>query len=352
MTIRRLAPISLLALVGCHGDEPASREEPPPIPVQTMTATPGESAGSFEASGTTRAIREAVISAKLLGTVVEIKRKAGDFVRAGDLLLRIDDREIAGQIGQAEGGLAQARAAASLAETNLRRFEDLFASGAASALELDQARYQHETAAGAVQQAQAAVASARSYAGYADVPAPFDGRVVDKLCEVGDLAAPGRPLMKVEDARQVQAHATLPEGRGRLVAVGQDVAVIVPSLDGRTYAGRVAEVVPAVDLATRTTLVKIDLPEDPDLRSGLYVRAQFATSGAPEIRIPRSALVRRGGMTGVFVSVQARATYRLLEIGDDPGDDVRVLAGLSGGEEIVLDPPATLFEGLALEAKP
>jgi len=129
----------------------------------TLALAPAAAVDRVEVTGSLHGARDAVLAAKVMGTVVEIRKGAGQAVRKGEVLVVLDDREVRGNIGQAEGALAQARAAASLAEANLHRFEQLKERGAASQLELDQARYQHETAQGAVRQAEGAVATAGSY---------------------------------------------------------------------------------------------------------------------------------------------------------------------------------------------
>ena len=389
VTLGTLALAASPSLPGC-GDGERSFPDPAPVPVRTTTLVPAQTVATVVATGSLHGTREAVLAAKVMGTVLEIRKRAGDPVRRGEILIRLDDREVSGQIGQAEGALAQAQAAAALAAANFTRFEQLFARGAASQLELDQARYQYDTTRGAVRQAESAVAAASSYRAYADIPAPFDGRVVDRMCEVGDLAAPGRPLLQIEDARRVRLHVTLGEGKAGAARVGAPVRVIVPALE-RVLEGTVAEVVPAVDPATRSLLVKIDLPADPELRSGLYARAELAAGTRSALVLPRSALVERGGLNGVFVVQEGRATFRLVEVSDPttgnppsseavPGGPkpgmppsggaapgcpepgalqsgappsnaavLEVLSGLSGGEQVVLEPPATLTEGAPVE---
>jgi RND family efflux transporter MFP subunit len=352
----RFFPILLLAVLpiaACGGQHGAREPEGAPIAVHTAVAEPGAIGRVVEAVGSLHGAREAILSAKVMGTVLEIRKNAGDPVERGEILVVLDDREVAGNIGQAEGALAQATAAASLAEANLRRYEQLFARSAASQLELDQARFAHETAQGAVRQAEAAVATATSYRSYAQMPAPFDGHVVDRLAEVGDLAAPGRPLMKVEDARQLRLHVSLPESETATAATGTAVEVVVPSMPGTSWPGLVAEVVPAVDPATRTTLVKIDLPADPTLRSGLFARARFAAGERQALRVPRGAVVERGGMRGVYVVEENRASFRLLVLAESAGDGhVEVLSGLAAGDHVVVSPPATLTEGAPVEVQP
>ena len=350
----RLVPwlFALAAVAACQSEEHPDTAAAA-IPVHATVVESGPVARVVEAGGSFHGAREAVLAAKVMGAIVEIRKRAGDTVTRGEILVVLDDREVAGNIGQAEGALAQAQAAASLAESNFKRFELLFARGAAAQLELDQARFARDTALGAVQQARSGVESASSYRSYASIPAPFDGRVVDRLAEVGDLAAPGRPLMRVEDARRLRLHVSLSETETAAAVPGASVEVTVPSVPDRSWTGTIAEVVPAVDPATRTTLVKIDLPEDPALRSGLFGRARFTVGERQALRVPRAAVVNRGGMDGVFVVDENVASFRLIQLAPAAaGDAVEVLSGLTPGERVVLDPPATLTEGAAVEVQP
>jgi len=348
-TFARMIPwLALASLAACQNKEQAHTTDAAPVAVHSAVVQSGPITRTIEAGGSLHGVREAVLAAKVMGSVREIRKVAGDAVKQGEILIVLDDREVAGNIGQAEGGLAQAQAAASLADANYKRYQLLFERGSASQLELDQARFAHESAQGAVQQARAATESAGSY--QARIPAPFDGRVVDRMADVGDLAAPGRALMRVEDARQLRLHVSLSENESGAAAPGDTVSVEVPSLPGRTWTGIVAEVVPAVDPATRTTLVKIDLPEDAALRSGLFARARFAAGKRDALRVPRTAVIGRGGMDGVFVVDGGKARFRMVQLaGGEAGELVEILSGVRAGERVVLAPPATLGEGAAVE---
>lgn len=351
---RRLIPAAgltaVLALVACGHDAPHG-EPLETVAVRTQAAEMRETPRPIYAVGSVRSEREAVLASKVMGTVIEIRKSAGERVRKGEVVLVVDSRELAGQIGQAEGALAQAKAAAVLAETNRGRYEQLFERGAASQAELDQARYQHETARGAVTQAEGAVATAVSYRRYAEIPAPFDGQIVDRMIEVGDMASPGRPLMKVEDPTSLRLHATLPEAAIGAARAGAEVPVRIPALGEETVRGTVAEVVPALDPATRSLLVKIDLPETPGLRSGLYGRAAFDGEARPALLIPKEALRVRGGLEGVFVAEEGHATFRLLTVRDPLADPIEVLTGLSAGDQIIVAPPPTLQVGQPVEVR-
>lgn len=353
ITAAVMTAAALLAAAGCQGGhKQAHQEAGAPVAVRTVAVAPAAAADQVEVTGSLHGAREAVLSAKVMGTVTSIRKAAGESVRRGETVIVLDDREVAGNIAQAEGALAQAKAAAALAGSNLQRFEQLREKGAASQLELDQARYAHETAQGAVRQAEGAVSTASSYRSYAQVPAPFDGQVVDRMIEVGDMAAPGRPLMRVEDVTTLRLHVSLAETQAAAAQPGAAVAVSVPSLPGREWTGTVAEVVPAVDPATRTQLVKIDLPQDGALRSGVFARARFTVGERQVLSIPKDALVRRGGLTGVYIADGTRAAFRLVELSDaQSGDVIEVLSGLKAGDRVIVLPPATLVEGSTLEVQ-
>jgi RND family efflux transporter MFP subunit len=346
-----IAFVSLIAASGCGHKEGAHRETPRiAVRVQTLAAT--AESDLVEAAGSIRSGHEATISAKVMGTVTEIRRRAGDSVRRGETILTIDSRDVAGQVAQAEGALAQAKAAAVLAETNFRRFEQLRAKGSASQMEMDQARYQYDNARGAVQQAEGAVATARSYESNAIVPAPFDGRIVDQLCEVGDLAAPGRPLMKIEDPSSLRLYASLDASKAVAATVGAEIKVVVPALADRVFRGRITEVVPAADPSTRSLLLKIDIDPDPSLRSGLYARALLPSGQRTVLRVPRSVIAHRGGITGVFVAESSRAAFRMVVLSTDRPEEPEVRSGLQPGDQVVLDPPSGLEIGSLLEVRP
>jgi RND family efflux transporter MFP subunit len=360
-----------LALAACTADPVLEEELAEPTPVRILAITAHDEPRPMEAVGTTVAAQSATLAGRVMGTVLAIPKDAGDVVRRGEVLVVIDPREVLGQIAQAEGAAAQAEAAFTLAETNLARFERLFERGSASRLELDQARWQRDTAAGAMTQAEGAVAAARSMRSYAEVTAPFDGRIVDRLCEIGDLATPGRPLLRVENAAQVRVHLSISEDRLGLLEESMTLPVTIPALDDQVYEATVAQIVPAVDATTRSFLVKLDLPEDPSLRGGLFVRAALPGELRPVIRAPKSSIVRRGGLTGAFVDAGGKARFRLLVLGSEgsgprqaqDGEErtaragsmeppsIVVASGLAAGDRLILDPPPALEEGSPIEVR-
>jgi RND family efflux transporter MFP subunit len=184
------------------------------------------------------------------------------------------------------------------------------------------------------------------------VRAPFDGVVTEKKVDVGTLASPGMPLFTVEDPRLYRLEATVDEGDIALVRIGQPIPARIDAIDAE-LAGKVAQIVPAADSATRSFLIKIDLPTDKHLRSGLFGRARIPRGEKTSILLPRSAIVSRGQLQAIYVLDPAHiAALRYVTLGNIVGDQVEILSGLDGEEKLVADPGSQDLGGKKIEAKP
>ncbi|HEV2115609.1 MAG TPA: efflux RND transporter periplasmic adaptor subunit, partial [Terriglobales bacterium] len=188
-------------------------------------------------------------------------------------------------------------------------------------------------------QAQATLTQAQTTLGYTRVRAPFDGVVTEKRADPGTLASPGMALLVVEDQRRFRLEASVDEGDIHLVKLGQGVPVTLDSLPGAHFSGRVAQIVPAADPASRSFVVKVELPADARLRSGLFGRAHIARGQRQAILLPRSAVLDRGQLQGIYVIGDDKvATLRYITLGKADGEQVEVLSGLEGGERVVAAP--------------
>ncbi|MCZ7586227.1 MAG: efflux RND transporter periplasmic adaptor subunit [Deltaproteobacteria bacterium] len=341
----------LLAATACSSDEPPATSAAKPVAdvrVKVLSAD-GEGA-TFTTVGRVKDVRESVLAGKVMGMVNEVRVKAGDAVKKGQLLMRIDDRDVLGGVEQARGALAQAEAALSIAETNFKRFDELRKKGSASPAEFDKARFEYESARGAVKTARGAVATAGSLAAEARVTAPFDGQVVDTMIEQGEMVSPGRPLLKIEGASELEFETTVDERDVGALAVGQEVDVSLDvSRDERTgVRGAVSEIVPASDTGTHTTIVRIRLDGGADLRSGTFGRARFPRSGegTVSLTVPEDRIVRHGQLSAVFVVDEADTVrLRLVREGRTMGGDVEILAGLRDGARLVVSDISSLIDG-------
>jgi multidrug efflux system membrane fusion protein len=307
-------------------------------------------------TGTVRSTTVSPLAAKVMGNVTRVLVSEGQRVRAGELLLEIDDREGRAKSAQATAGtsevneaIAGANAAVSAAEANAaladatyKRFAALRARGSVSPQEfeevaarksgaeaqLDQAKRGRQAMLARRAQAHAGLSEAETFLSYSRVRSPIDGVVTARMVDPGAQAAPGMPLLTVEDDARHRVETTVDESIP--VRVGDGVTI-----DGR-IAARVTNVVPAVDPATRSTLVKIDLPPNSGLRSGAFVRVAFTVGTRSGITVPAAAISRRGQLSSVFVvDKEGIARMRLVTLGEAQGERVEVLSGIDSGESIV-----------------
>lgn len=366
-------------LAGCGSPEKVESAGAVPAvtkPVAVQTAAMEQWPSLYETTGTVRARTAATISAKWMGHVREVKVNVGDRVRAGQLLVALDARDLdvasAGAkaglaearsgIPEAESGLAAAKANLDLAQTTFRRMTDLHNKRSISDQEFDEASAKVKAAQAAydmarakrtqldskIAQAEEQVRSAEVSRSYAEVTAPFAGVVTAKTVEPGNLAAPGAPLLTIE-GEGFRLEANVEESRA--FRTGQAVTVKLDGI-GRTIAGRVSEIVPAVDPGSRAYIAKIDLPSEAGIRSGLFGRASFPLGERSVLAVPASAVVTRGQLQSVWVADNGVARTRIVTLGARLKDSVEVLSGLSAGEKVVAPAPEGLADGTKLEVRP
>jgi RND family efflux transporter MFP subunit len=185
---------------------------------------------------------------------------------------------------------------------------------------------------------------------YAKLAAPFSGVVITRTVEPGNLATPGVPLLTIEQDGRYRLEASVDESKLPFVRAGQAVEAVIEA-SGRSLNARVSEIVPSVDAASRSYMVKLDLPATPELRTGMFGRAIFPLGAQKVVAIPASALIERGQLQSVFVVEDGIAHTRLVTTGRRNKDAVEVLSGLSAGEKIVAPPPPGLQDGARAEVQ-
>ena len=184
----------------------------------------------------------------------------------------------------------------------------------------------------------------------ASVTAPFDGQVTAKWADTGALAAPGTPLLTLERAGGYRVDLMVPETHVEHVREGQSVKVRVPAAGAGPIAGTVEAVVPAVDPGSRSFVVQVGITASEGLQSGMFARADLPIGEAPMMRIPATAIVRKGQLTGVFIiDNDDIARFRLIRTGRPYGDQVEVISGIKDGTHLVAAPPVQLKNGSAVE---
>jgi RND family efflux transporter MFP subunit len=359
--------LAVTTLLGCSGERKTVNAAPEIVNnVSVVAAQTANIPDVVEAVGTLRATQTSQLAAQMMGNIVEIRVQEGDRIQRGQVLAVIDDAQPRAALDRATAGdlAAQQEITASdsdftLAEATFKRYQTLYEKKSVSPQEFDEikARYQaaqarRDMARSGQAQAKAALEQARTALGYTRILAPFDGVVTEKKADVGTLASPGMPIFAVEDLRRYRLEATVNETDLRYVHLGQQVPVVLDALGDKQVKGRVVEIVPAADPASRSFLVKIEVPSDPALRSGLFGRSQFTRGERSALLIPRTALVERGQLQGVYVLDQNRiAGLRYITLGKPSAQQVEVLAGLQAGEMLVANPGSGELSGKKIESR-
>ena len=377
--------LMLLHAVGCSGSGPAPRGEAAaePLTVRTATAVSIETAERLAAGGTVAADASAAVSSRIVAPVREVRVRAGDRVRAGQVLIALDDRDLAAQLEtaraavhvatQAAGAAAAEKEAAAadarLARSSHGRIVQLHERDSATAQERDEAEARLAgaqarlasaeahiaEAAARLEAARAAVASAEVTHSFATIAAPFDGVVTERMVDPGAMAAPGTPLLTLDAGGRRKVRAEVDEGRIGFVRMGDRVRVEFEPERGsaagpRVVEGQVTEIARAVRADQRTFSVDVSLPADVAPRTGTFARVHFSGPSRRALVVPEGAVRRSGQIASVFVVDGDIARLRLVQTGPLLADGVEILAGLEPGERVVLDPPAQLIDGRRVSA--
>lgn len=335
-----LAGIGFLAAVALPAPPPARGAEAVDGP-EIVTVTQRDLPRAISAYGVVHAEADAVLSAKVLARVERIPLREGATVRAGDLLVALDSAHIDAELAGAEAARTRAAAGLKEAEAEHARIRRLFDAGSATSREMERAEAALDAARGQLAEAAAHVLEARTRKGYTRVKAPFDGRLVQRLTEVGELASPGTPLVRVEAGAAYELWADVPQEDVARIAPGSEATVHIDGV-GTPIPARVTRLVPAADPRSHTFTVKVTLaPGDgaAGVYSGMFGRVEIVYGTVPALTVPATAIVRRAEVTGVYVAGAGPdgPALRLIRPGRAVGPDQVVESGLSAGERVYAD---------------
>lgn len=308
----------------------------PATTVRTLAIESKNRVATEEVVGTVRAKLRSVIEAKVSGKIEQLLVVPGQQVRAGEMLAKVDAREVQARYDQAVALRQQA-------EADLKRLTSLFEQKILSQAEFDGAQAKARVAV-------AGVTEAETMLGYTKVTAPFAGVITRKHADVGDLATPGKPLLELEDSTVLRLEADVPEAVVGKLKLGDKLPVRISALETELDSV-VSEIAPAADPNSRTFLVKLDLPVVSGLRAGQFGRVAMPVGETTALRVPVAAVVQRGQMEIVFIVVDGRAQLRLVKTGKRIGGEVELVSGVSAGEKVVVENVGRLLDGQPVEAK-
>jgi RND family efflux transporter MFP subunit len=338
--VKRAALLAVALAAACGEPAPPAKAIAFPQGLESAAVEVREVALTYSAEAVVEAVRQSTVAAQISGRVVDIRFDVGDFVKKGEVIVRIDERAVTQAQEASEAQVREAQAALGNARASYERSRQLLAQKFISQAALDQAEAAYKAAQARVTALLAGAGQAATERSFATVVAPYSGVVAERHIELGEMASPGRPLMTGFDPSTLRVVATVPQAQVASIRALGKARIEVPSL-GRWVDVKRITVVPAADPRTHTTRVRLDLPGDVrGIYPGVYARAHFAVGAAPKLLVPRAAVIRRSELTAVYVlGDDGRPLLRQVRLGA-AGDErsVEVLAGLKPGERVALDP--------------
>lgn len=280
---------------------------------------------TFPAESLVEAVQQATVGAQVAGRVLEVKADAGQSVRKGELLMRIDARE-------AEEAARAAEAQYANAKVNYERTKNLVAQKFMSSAALDKARADFDSAG-------ANRAAAGASQSHASIVSPMNGIVARRHAEMGDMATPGKPLFTIYEPGGLRVTASVPQYRLQDMRRVTTARVEFPEL-GKWVAATAVKLLPTADATTHVSQVRVSLPEVSEATPGMFARVHFVIGQAEKLTVPNAAVLRRGEVAAVYVqTADGRLSLRQLRLGDAVGQgEIEVLAGLVAGDQVVTDP--------------
>jgi len=291
----------------------------------------------IEAVGTLKAAGRTEISARVMAPIEEVNVRAGQLVQEGEKLIRLDDRALKTQRSQAQAALVAAEAALRQAENDYRRDRQLLERKAISQAQMDQSTANLEVSRAKLNAAREALAEAEVMLSYTLITAPRAGVVVDRLAEPGDMARPGVPLLVLYDPTSLRLDVPVMENLAVKLKVGESFRVRIDALNMEVE-GKIDEIVPQAEAASRSFLVKVALPKQPGMYEGLFGRLLIPAGKRRYLCLPTAAIQTIGQLQ--FVTVlrpDGRLERRFIQTGrvGMPGR-IEVLSGVKAGERVVL----------------
>lgn len=306
-----------------------------PAGALTETVSRKEYARYESFAGTVRPVHESTVSSRLLARVIEMNAVAGQLVRQGDILARLDDSDLQSQLKQLAAAQSAAKAQAEQARIDFERISKLREQRAASQAQFDAAETAVRSTTAGLERADQALREAEVRLDFATIRSPMDGTIIEKRAEVGDTVGPGRPILVLYDPAKMQMVASVRESLAAHLKTGQTVPTRLETL-GYECDATISEIVPEADAATRSMTVKVTGPCPPGIYSGMFGRVMIPVEPENVLTVSKSAVYRVGQLTLVDVVRDGQIERRNVRIGRTLEGRMEVLSGLNEGEVVAL----------------
>ncbi|CAN7408064.1 efflux RND transporter periplasmic adaptor subunit [Massilia sp. LjRoot122] len=329
------APLLLALLAGC--DKPAP--EPEEVrPVRAIQLAAGNGAERVEFSGDVRPRYESRLGFRVGGKIVERKVDVGANVKDGQVLMRLDPQDLRLAEAQARASLRAAETERDLAQADYKRHQNLRAQNFVSQAVLDAKQAALRAAQANVDAARAGFRGQSNQAGYANLESDADGVVTAVDAEVGQVVTAGAPVVRVARTDEKEVVIGIPEDRVGQLRQATEVNVRLWANREVAIPGKIREVSPVADPATRTYTVKVAIPASPEARLGMTATVDMAVAGKggdTQLRLPLSALVQDKGATSVWVVEKGAVQLRPVQLAGQSGNELLVAGGVQPGQTIV-----------------
>lgn len=314
-------------------NEAVAGESAAGLPTQTMALQTLPAA--TETVGSVQAQQTASVTSRVVAEVLELRVAAGQRVTSGETLAVLDDRDLRHRVEQAQDGVHSAEASLAQARADYARDKPLFEQKVITPYDFEHTKTTLDIAQANVHRLQQAEREAEVGLSYAIIRSPFTGTVVDTLANVGDLAAPGKPLLTMYEHGRLWFAANVPENLLGRIHLGDTLGFRIDAID-REQEGRVVEIVPSSDPASRTVVVRLRMTDTTDVLPGMFGRLRIPIEPERVLALPAPAVIRAGQLTMVDVVRGGRLERRTVQLGRAVGDGFEVQSGLAAGETVVL----------------
>ena len=287
------------------------------------------------AVGTIRAVHETTIGSKLMARVTTVNLKAGQQVRAGDVLVQLDDADLRAKLEQSHAAVTAAEAASAQAISDEKRYSGLLKSNAVSRQEYEKSATAVRSTEAELRRAREIVKEVQATLDWSTVRSPMDGTVIDKKVDVGDLVRPGQMLVTLYDPKRMQLVASVRESLAQRLKVGQEIGVEIEGLD-KHCSGEISEIVPEAQAASRAFQVKVTGPCPTGIYTGMFARMLIPLDKESVLVVPRNAVHHVGQLELVDFADHGDASRRAVRTGRVFDDNVEILSGLRDGEQVVV----------------
>lgn len=348
-----LSLFSMAVIASCSPHAPVTAPpaapvaEAAPIQVKTSAAVVQPMPRFLRVTGQLKGAQEARVAADAAGKVVAVAVERGSVVKAGDVLIKLDDRAAALALKEADASVASAQLKLDWSNDELKRNEPLAVNKAISDADFQRLKNDRASAEAGLAAAIARRDSAKKQVEDATIKAPFGGTVGERLTDLGEYVRVDSQVVHLVAIERLHLWLNIPETAVGLIKDGQSVDFTVPAYPRESFSGHVRHIGASIRESARDLIIEAEVPNaEARLKPGMFAEGRLALGDSPAVTVPVSALRSEGNTRKVFVVKEGRIEERLVEIGETKGDVIEIRRGVESGEQVVTTPAAEAVDGV------